>query len=127
MYYKNLKNKQLQFESTQQLKYLVNKAVNKRLVSDVPLGIFLSGGIDSAIIMNSVAEHGKKIPTFTVGFKDQKKYYDESTSAKKISKYFSFENKTVYLDQKKAIIFFLSKLVLLAKKIYSHQYFSYQS
>ena len=102
-YYKNLKNKQLQFDSTQQLKNLVNKAVNKRLVSDVPLGIFLSGGIDSAIIMSSVAEHGKKIPTFTVGFKNQKKYYDESISAKKISKYFGFENKTIYLDQKKVL------------------------
>ena len=102
-YYKNLKNKQPEFDSTQQLKYLINKAVNKRLVSDVPLGIFLSGGIDSAIIMNSVAEHGKKIPTFTVGFKDQKKYYDESISAKKISKYFNFENKTIYLNQKKVL------------------------
>ncbi len=102
-YYKNLKNQQPEFDSTKQLKYLVNKAVNKRLVSDVPLGIFLSGGIDSAIIMNSVAEHGKKIPTFTVGFKDQKKYYDESISAKKISKYFNFENKTIYLNQKKVL------------------------
>ena len=102
-YYKDLKNKQLQFDSTQQLKYLINKAVKKRLVSDVPLGIFLSGGIDSAIIMSSVSELGKKIPTFTVGFKDQKKYYDESISAKKISKYFGFENKTIYLDQKKVL------------------------
>ena len=102
-YYKTLKNKQPQFESMKQLKNSVNKAVNKRLVSDVPLGIFLSGGIDSAIIMSSVAEQGKKIPTFTVGFKYQKKYYDESISAKKISKYFGFENKTIYLDQKKVL------------------------
>ncbi len=102
-YYKSLKNKQPQFDSIQQLKNLVNKAVNKRLVSDVPLGIFLSGGIDSAIIMSSIAEHGKKVPTFTVGFKNQKKYYDESISAKKISKYFGFENKTIYLDEKKVL------------------------
>ena len=87
----------------QQLKNSVNKAVNKRLVSDVPLGIFLSGGIDSAIIMSSIAESGKKVPTFTVGFKNQKKYYDESISAKKISKYFGFENKTIYLDEKKVL------------------------
>ena len=102
-YYKNLKKEKEQFDNIQQIKYLINKAVNKRLVSDVPVGIFLSGGIDSAIIMNSVAEHGKKIPTFTVGFKNQKKYYDESISAKKISKYFGFENKTIYLDQKKIL------------------------
>ena len=102
-YYKSLKNKQPKFDSMQQLKNLINKAVNKRLVSDVPLGVFLSGGIDSAIIMNSIAEHGKQVPTFTVGFKNQKKYYDESTSAKKISKYFGFENKTIYLDEKKVL------------------------
>ena len=102
-YYKSLKNKQPQLDSMKQLKNLVNKAVNKRLVSDVPLGIFLSGGIDSAIIMSSIAEHEKKVPTFTVGFKNQKKYYDESISAKKISKYFGFENKTIYLDQKKVL------------------------
>ena len=59
----------------------------------MPLGIFLSGGIDSAIIMNSVAEHGKKVPTFTVGFENQKKYYDESINAKKISNYFGFKIK----------------------------------
>ena len=70
----------------------------------MPLGIFLSGGLDSAIIMNSVAKQGKKIPTFTVGFKNQKKYYDESKIAKRISNYFGFENKTIYLDQKKLFV-----------------------
>ena len=102
-YYKNLRKTQPQLNEIQQVKYLINNAVNKRLVSDVPLGIFLSGGIDSAIIMNSVAQHGKKIPTFTVGFKTKNKYYDESKSAKKISKHFGFENKTMYLDQKKVL------------------------
>ena len=41
-YYKNLKNNQLQFDSIYQLKNLINKAVSKRLVSDDPIGIFLS-------------------------------------------------------------------------------------
>ncbi len=102
-YYKNLKKNQLQFNDLEQLKYLINNAVNKRLVSDVPLGIFLSGGIDSAIIMHSVAELGKKVPTFTVGFENEKKYYDESINAKKISNYFGFTNKTIYLDQTKVL------------------------
>jgi asparagine synthase (glutamine-hydrolysing) len=102
-YYKNLKKNQTQFKDLKQVKNLVNKAVNKRLVSDVPLGIFLSGGIDSAIIMNSVAEHGKKVPTFTIGFENEKKYYDESINAKKISNHFGFTNKTVYLDQTKVL------------------------
>ena len=102
-YYKNLKKNQHQFKHIEQVKNLVNNAVSKRLISDVPLGIFLSGGIDSAIIMNSVAEHGKKVPTFTVGFENEKKYYDESINAKKVSNYFGFTNKTIYLDQTKVL------------------------
>ncbi len=102
-YYKDSINHQSRFHSIKQINFLVNSAVSKRLVSDVPLGIFLSGGIDSAIIMHSVAQSGKKVPTFTVGFSNQNKYYDESVSAKKISKYFGFENKTIFLDEKKIL------------------------
>ncbi len=82
------------------IKNTITNAVSKRLVSDVPLGIFLSGGLDSAIIMDSIAQLGKKIPTFTVGFKNVSNYYDESYNAKKISKYYGFHNKTIYLNQK---------------------------
>ena len=60
----------------------------------------MSGGIDSAIILDAIAQYGKKVPTFTVGFKNQNKYYDESISAKKISNYYGFKNKTIYLEQK---------------------------
>ena len=82
------------------LKDKINKAVNKRLVSDVPIGIFLSGGIDSAIIMDSIAQQGKKIPTFTVGYKNEKKYYDESSIAQSVSQYYGFENKIIYLEKR---------------------------
>ena len=100
-YYQNIRIDRPKFNSLKQLKNKINEAVNKRLLSDVPVGIFLSGGIDSAVIMNSVAQNGKSIPTFTVGFNSHKKYYDESTSAKRIAKYFGFENKTIYLEQKR--------------------------
>ncbi|MAJ24214.1 MAG: asparagine synthase (glutamine-hydrolyzing) [Rickettsiales bacterium] len=85
------------------LKTLINNSVKKRLLSDVPIGLFLSGGIDSAIIMDSVAEQGKKIPTYTIGFKNESSYYDESNNAKKISRYYGFENETIYLEQNKII------------------------
>jgi asparagine synthase (glutamine-hydrolysing) len=95
-----LKKEKLDICSNKNLKDTIYKAVNKRLVSDAPLGIFLSGGIDSAIIMDNVAQMGKTLPTFTVGFKGENNYYDESANAKKISKYYGFKNKTIYLEQK---------------------------
>ena len=109
-YYKNIKNKKIEFSSIAQLKELIGRAVNKRLISDVPLGVFLSGGIDSAVILDSIAQHGKKVPTFTVGFKNQNKYYDESISARKISNYYGFKNKTIYLEQKN-ILNYINKIL----------------
>ena len=80
---------------------LTTKAVEKRLISDVPIGVFLSGGIDSGIISACLATINKKIPHFTVGFKNQNSYYDELQSAKTLTKYFGFEHNPLYLDVKK--------------------------
>ncbi len=94
--YKNYTKK----ERNKKLKYLIVKAVEKRLISDVPIGVFLSGGIDSAIIIDSLSQIGKKVPTFTVGFKGETDYYNESDNAKKIASYYGFKNQTIYLDSK---------------------------
>lgn len=75
-----LNNKRLtDFES------LLEDAVEKRLVSDVPLGVLLSGGVDSSLIAAlAQKKSSKKIKTFSIGFKDDR--YDESRFAKKIAK-----------------------------------------
>jgi len=82
------------------LKPLIVKAVEKRLISDVPIGVFLSGGIDSAIIIDSLSQIGKKVPTFTIGFKGEENYYNESDNAKKIANHYGFKNETIYLNSK---------------------------
>ena len=58
-------------------------AVQKRLESEVPLGVYLSGGIDSAIVTALAAEKIKDLHTFTMGFLDPK--YDETADAQLIA------------------------------------------
>ncbi len=75
-----------------QLKYLLKEAVSKRLMSEVPLGAFLSGGTDSSIITSIVSDivgHGN-LSTFTIGFND--KDFDERAYAKISAKHFNTQH-----------------------------------
>ncbi|MDD5495928.1 MAG: asparagine synthase (glutamine-hydrolyzing) [Candidatus Omnitrophica bacterium] len=71
---------------------MFKESVRKRLISDVPLGVFLSGGIDSSAVVSMMAElmDPKEIKTFSIGFKEAS--YDESSDARGIAKYFGTEH-----------------------------------
>ena len=58
---------------------LVESAVTTRLVADVPVGVFLSGGLDSSIVAAIAAQHTPRVSTFSMGFKTSE--YDESEYA----------------------------------------------
>ncbi len=62
------------------LKKLIEESVVRRLVSDVPLGTFLSGGTDSSVITSCAAKHVKGLNTFSIGYKDEP-YFDETKYA----------------------------------------------
>lgn len=70
-----------------QLTGLVDNAVKARLVSDVPLGAFLSGGIDSSVIVGLASRHQSDFHTFSIGFRDEK-YFDETEYASLVAKHF---------------------------------------
>jgi asparagine synthase (glutamine-hydrolysing) len=69
----------------QNLADLIEESVQKRLMADVPVGSFLSGGIDSSIITALASKHTKDLNTFTIGFKDNP-YFDESKQAESFAK-----------------------------------------
>lgn len=69
-------------ETVKNITYLVTDAIKRQTVSDVPLGTFLSGGLDSSIISAVVAEEfsaqGKTLDTFSVTYQDNAKYFKSS-------------------------------------------------
>jgi asparagine synthase (glutamine-hydrolysing) len=67
-------------EDEEQLRSRLLDSVRLRLVSDVPLGAFLSGGIDSTSIVGLMREHSSQVRTFTIGFPIEG--YDESAYAR---------------------------------------------
>ncbi|QOI96095.1 MAG: asparagine synthase (glutamine-hydrolyzing) [Flammeovirgaceae bacterium] len=75
-------------EAKNAFKNLIEASVQRRLVADVPLGAFLSGGIDSSVVTGLAARHKPDLHTFSIGFKDEK-FFDETNYANLVSKHFN--------------------------------------
>jgi asparagine synthase (glutamine-hydrolysing) len=67
---------------------LMEDAVQRRLVSDVPLGAFLSGGLDSSVITALASKHKPDLQTFSIGYRDEK-FFDETHYAELVAKKFN--------------------------------------
>jgi asparagine synthase (glutamine-hydrolysing) len=87
----------------EELRARLSESVRRRLVSDVPLGIFLSGGIDSSAVVAFASKHAPAadLKTFTVGFGDAS--YDESEPAERLARWFGTDHKATHLDLRRAI------------------------
>jgi len=84
-------------EAIDQLDALLRDAVSQQMIADVPLGAFLSGGVDSSLIaavMQAVSD--KPISTFTVGFKE--KEFDEAPYARKIASHLGSDHNEYYIS-----------------------------
>ena len=87
-------------EARERLRETLQDAVRDRLVSDVPLGAFLSGGVDSSIVVGLMAKNcSKRVKTFTVGYYDSP-LYDESPFAREVARYFRTEHSEILLSLK---------------------------
>ncbi|WP_141048711.1 asparagine synthase (glutamine-hydrolyzing) [Aliarcobacter cryaerophilus] len=70
---------------------LIRSSIKYRLLADVEIGTFLSGGVDSSLVSSIMQEEStKRIKTFSIGFEDRE--YDESIYAKEVAKYINSEH-----------------------------------
>ncbi|RYF78595.1 MAG: asparagine synthase (glutamine-hydrolyzing) [Cytophagaceae bacterium] len=85
-----------------QVRSLLQASVAKRMVSDVPLGAFLSGGVDSSAVVALMAEHSDQpVNTFTVTF--QEATFDESVHARAMAKRFNTKHTELPLAPKRLL------------------------
>jgi asparagine synthase (glutamine-hydrolysing) len=84
-------------EAVEEVEYLLKDSIKKRLLSDVEVGSFLSGGVDSSVvtaIMSKIST--KQIKTFSIGF--NQKEYNEASFAKNIANYLNTNHNEYYFD-----------------------------
>lgn len=89
-------------DAVDELDKVLKKAVQSQMMADVPLGAFLSGGIDSATIVALMQSLQKdKVKTFTIGFEE--KAFNEADDAKNIAEYLGTEHTSLILSEKELL------------------------
>jgi asparagine synthase (glutamine-hydrolysing) len=89
------------FNSESKVNELIEDAIRGQLVSDVPMGAFLSGGVDSTLVSTVFANNTNNSKTFTVSFVDKSR--DESKVAKSTSDYLRTDHTQLHLENKLTI------------------------
>src|SRR5256886_1981000 len=82
--------------SCEELRAVLRESVRKELISDVPLGVFLSGGIDSSAVAAMMTELGGDVKTFSVGFAERS--FDEAPYAREVASHLGTEHHELVLE-----------------------------
>lgn len=90
------------FESVDKLEELITKSISLQIEADVPVGAFLSGGVDSSLVVAlAQTQSAQSIKTFTVGFNET--MYDESKFAKRVSRHLGTDHTEILFSEKEAL------------------------
>lgn len=84
---------------------LLGESIEKRMMSDVPFGVFLSGGVDSSLNTALMASYTNRVKTFNVAFSDGPEYA-EVEWARKVAQRFNTEHHEIMISEKEAFEFF---------------------
>ncbi len=97
-YFQGCEDKNISYDAAVKSFYnLLEDSVQKRLLADVPVGTFLSGGLDSSAITAIAALHKKNITSFSIGYKEEP-LFDETSYAELVSKKLGTDHHTFRLD-----------------------------
>ena len=89
-------------EAADELENILMDSVGKRMVADVPLGAFLSGGTDSSLVLALMQAQSKQpVRSFSIGFHEQE--YDEAPHAKSIANHLGTDHTELYVGSKEAL------------------------
>jgi asparagine synthase (glutamine-hydrolysing) len=92
-------------EATARVRHVLREAVRLRLESDVPLGVFLSGGVDSSVVVACMREvTSGPIATFSIGFGSEVSSFDERPYARRVAQRFETKHHEEILEPKVAEI-----------------------
>ncbi|HSW45322.1 MAG TPA: asparagine synthase (glutamine-hydrolyzing) [Phycisphaerae bacterium] len=83
-------------EARRQVRSTIDRAVVRQRIADVPLGAFLSGGMDSAVVVSALARAGGTVKTFSIGYADHPRY-DETRYARIVADRFRTEHQAFKL------------------------------
>lgn len=79
----------------------IRASVKRRMISDVPVGAFLSGGIDSSLVVGCMRELADEVRTFTIGFENP--LWDESRYAADVARYFDTRHTQLTLTEREGL------------------------